>query len=304
MPPSRKRKNSPDASTAAMAMALVGGGAGVGGDGMDDIFKVLKERMANKSAERKKKIAAEYEKVNGKIQGMAMEHVSGFQRTFEACVSDHKAKIEDLVNQHNDVLTKLQAENEKMTKVHDDFLSDAAKLEKSRKKLEDQLNQDLKTCYSDMQKMLEPYLPSQASQDSEDSSPGILDKALLKPTSKQHRFLEKPSSNIPKLTRAPSPPSPPGSSDHSHSHGGGSNDPFAFSLDINLGGGGARKGDASKKANNNNTNATAAPGVGPGAGGGVGRKHKRDAAAALEVNEAIAACLPHIFIGSQCLGAK
>ncbi|KAI8850429.1 hypothetical protein BC829DRAFT_488769 [Chytridium lagenaria] len=176
---------------------------------MDDIFKVLKDRMATKSADRKLKIAAEYERVNAKIQEMAVSHVSGFQKSFEACVAQHKSTIQELIAEREAILLKLQAEHEKMNvsitphplhlnstqltrsssvhsiqqKVQDDFLTETSKIDKARKKLQDQIGVDLKVCYSDLRKVLDPHL-----MDPNDSSNALV--LIAPPSSRAARRAE------------------------------------------------------------------------------------------------------------------
>ncbi|KAJ3113119.1 hypothetical protein HDU96_003753 [Phlyctochytrium bullatum] len=114
--------------------------------------------MVTKSNERKRKVAAEFEALEAKIQDMAIAHVSGFQKAFGDCVAKHKGHLDDLMKDRASVLSKLRAEHAKIEKHVEEFIEDAQRIEKAKAKFEESLTRDLSTCYADIRAVFDPHL--------------------------------------------------------------------------------------------------------------------------------------------------
>ncbi|KAJ3195315.1 hypothetical protein HK101_000505 [Irineochytrium annulatum] len=75
---------------------------------MDDVFRLLTEKMSKKSAARQKKIQEEFERANGYIQKVALQHVSAYQTEVEARISEYRAAVDKLVKERDNIVEKLR----------------------------------------------------------------------------------------------------------------------------------------------------------------------------------------------------
>ncbi|KAJ3316804.1 hypothetical protein HDU76_001542 [Blyttiomyces sp. JEL0837] len=132
-----------------------GGDENLGNGEMDDVFSAIKEHMMKRSAERHRQTVEDFERHASNIRQKAMSLVTRYQKQIDDFLADYKKKTEELVEERQAILEKMQHEHVKVAHTCGSFHTDLAKIDSTFDEISVQCIQSLSERCAEVARKLE-----------------------------------------------------------------------------------------------------------------------------------------------------